>query len=297
MTHDGPEVKEWDDEWMVRRGAHIVLVTPELAEKWLVERNTNNRKLTKAAVDRWAGEMLAGRWDADASDIKFSRTGELIDGQHRLAACVKAGVPFATTIKTGLSLDTKRRIDIGVRRSTSHTFQIERVYEANNVAAAINLRLRYEDAESKGLKLDASPSTRRTVVALSPDAALEYLRAHPEHEKTAPTAGQMHKTGPGIAKSAWFAFMAMAAYVDERDAFAFADEVLGGDMRPGSPVIALMRYLAAIAARPRTGKLTQERNASDKHLTAMLTVWNAWRMDEHLDRVTVRDTDPFIPIV
>jgi hypothetical protein len=41
----------------------------------------------------------------------------------------------------------------------------------------------------------------------------------------------------------------------------------------------------------------QERNASDKHLTALLTVWNAWRMDEPLDRVVVKDSDPFIPIV
>lgn len=295
--NDGPEVKEWDDEWMVRRGTHVVLVTPELAEKWLADRNPNNRKISKAAVDRWVIEMKAGRWDADASDIKFARTGELIDGQHRLAACVKAGVAFPTTVRTGLSLDTKRRVDVGLRRNTSHTFQMEGVYEANNVAAAINLRLRYEEAESRGLKLDASPSTRRNIVALSPDAALEYLSKHPEHAKTAPMSSRMHKTGPGISKSVWFAFMAMAAAVDERDAFAFGREVLGEETRPGSPVMALYRYLAAIAARPRTGKLVQERNASDKALTALLTVWNAWRMDEPLERVVVHDTDPFIPIV
>jgi len=295
--NDGPEVKEWDDEWMVRRGTHIVLVTPELADKWLTDRNPNNRKLSKAAVDRWVIEMKAGRWDPDASDIKFARTGDLIDGQHRLKACVQAGVPFATTIKTGLSLDTKRRVDVGLRRNTSHTFQMEGIYEANNVAAAINLRLRYEAAEARGLKHDASPSMRRDVVALSPDAALEYLGKHPEHTKTAPVAGQMHKTGPGISKSVWFAFMAMAAAQEERDAFTFANEVLGGEMRPGSPVMALYRYLAAIAARPKTGKLVQERNASDKSLTVLLTVWNAWRMDETLDRVVVHDHDPFIPIV
>jgi hypothetical protein len=249
MMLDGPEVKEWDPEWMVRRGTHITLVTPELAQEWL-ERNTNNRKLSKTSVARWAGEMLAGRWDPDASDIKFSRTGELIDGQHRLAACIKAGVPFPSTVKTGLSLDTKRRVDIGKKRGVADTFQIEGVAHANQVAASINLRLRYEDAESKGLKLDTSPSMRRDVVALSPDAALEYLRQHPEHEKVAALADQMYKVGPGITRSVWLAFLAMASAQEEADMRQFADEVVGGDMRPNSPVMALMRYLAALAARP-----------------------------------------------
>jgi hypothetical protein len=296
MMLDGPEVKEWDPEWMVRRGTHIVLVTPELAQEWL-ERNTNNRKLSRANVQRWKGEMIAGRWDPDASDIKFARTGELIDGQHRLQACIEANVPFPTTIKTGLSLDTKRRVDIGKKRGVADTFTIERVSHANQVAASIMLRLRYEAAESRGMTLDASPSVRRDVVALSPDAALEYLRAHPEHEKMAQTADHLYKVGPGITRSVYLAFLAMASAVDEAETRLFADEVTGGDMRPNSPVMALMRYLAALAARPKTGKLVQERNASDKHLTALLTVWNAWRMEEPLDRVVVRDTDPFIPVV
>jgi hypothetical protein len=303
MSHDeGPEVKEWDPEWMVRRGSHIVLVTPELAEEWLLERNTNNRPMQRAAINRYAIEMQAGRWDPDAGSIKFARTGELIDGQNRLAACIKAGVPIPVEVKTGLSLDTKRRIDIGVKRSVAHVFTMERVAYASTIAAAINLRIRYEDAESRGLKLDSSSSSRRLVGSLSPDGALEYLRAHPEHEKVANVSDRLFKAGPGISRSVWFAFMAMAAHADEVDAFKFADEVGGGDMKPRSPVAALWRYLASRAsAGVRSGfpkpSLVQERNASDKALTALLIVWNAWRMDEEVDKVVVHDTDPFIPIV
>jgi hypothetical protein len=234
---DGPEIQEFNPEWLVRRGNYLTFITPEIAADWLENRTeTRNRKITRADVRRYAQAMQRGHWDIDASDIKMGRDGHLIDGQHRLMACLQAGVGFPTMLRTGVNKSTMRRVDIGKKRRVSDAFQIENVYEANNVAASINLRLRYEAAESRGLKLDASPSMRRDVVALSPDEALDYLRAHPEHEKTAPTAGQMHKVGPGISKSVWFAFMAMAANVDEGDAFKFADEVLGGDMRPDSPV-------------------------------------------------------------
>lgn len=297
MSDDGPEVQEFDPEMLVRRGNYLVLVTPELAGDWLRERNHEkpNRKITKADVQRYMSAMRQGQWDIDASDIKFSRAGNLVDGQHRLTACVQANVPFPTLIRTGVSEGTRRRVDIGKKRRVGEALQMEGVSEANNVAASINLRLRYEDAEAAGLKLDTG--SKRRVTPPSPDDALNYLRAHPEHEKVVLIASQMHKTGPGISKSVWFAFMAMAVSADERDAYAFGDEVLGGDMRPNSPVMALMRYLAAIAARPRMGRLIQERNASDKALTALITTWNAWRMGEQLPRLMVRDTDPFIPLV
>jgi len=293
---DGPEVQEWDPEFLVRRGNYMTLVTPELAQEWLNERNTNNRKTKGEAIIRYAREMESGRWDPDASDIKFSRTGELLDGQNRLMACVRAGVPFPTLIRTGLKLDTKTRVDTGIRRTIADTFTLERIPYANNVAAGIQLRLRYEEGEASGGQVGNVAAFRRAV-KLGPDEALLYLREHPTHEKYGPTADALYKAGPGVTRTIYFAFLGMAAEMDEADAERFVKEILGADWQAGSPTMAWIRYLATLSGGPRTGSVLMIRNASERHLLGLVRCWNAWRMQEPLDRIVIRDIDPVVPLV
>lgn len=295
MTDDGPEVQEWDPEFLVRRGNYMTLVTPELAQEWLDERNTNNRKTKERAIIRYTREMKNGRWDPDASDIKFSRTGELIDGQNRLLACVRAGVPFPTLVRTGLKLDTKTRVDVGIRRTVSDAFQLERVPYANNVAAGIALRLRYEEGEASGSHVGDVNTFRRATV-LGPDEALLYLRNHPSHEKFGPLADALYKVGPGVTRTIYFGFLGMAGEVAEEDARRFADEILGADWKQGSPTMAWVRYLAALSGNPRAATI-QVRNASERHLLGLVKCWNAWRLDDQLDRVVIRDNDQLVPII
>jgi hypothetical protein len=293
---DGPEVQEWDPEYLVRRGNYMTLVTPELAQQWLDERNTNNRKTKQEAITRYAREMAGGRWDPDASDIKFARTGELIDGQNRLIACTRAGVPFPTLIRTGLKLDTKTRVDTGIKRTIADTFTLERIPYANNVAAGIQLRLRYEEGEASGAHVGAVAAFRRAI-KLGPDEALAYLREHPSHEQVGPLADQLYKAGPGVTRTIYFAFLGMAGEKDQTDAERFAKEILGADWSQGSPTMAWIRYLATLSGGPRTGSLLMVRNASERHLLGLVRCWNAWRMQETLDRIVIRDIDPVVPLV
>lgn len=290
------EVREWDPEFLVRRGNYLTLVTPELAQEWLAERNTNNRKMKSEAITRYAREMANGRWDPDASDIKFSRTGELLDGQNRLMACVRAGVPFPTLIRTGLKVDTKTRVDVGIKRTVSDTFMLERIPYANNVAAGIQLRLRYEEGESSGSTVGNTAAFRRAI-KLGPDESLMYLREHPSHQEVGPLADQLYKAGPGVTRTIYFAFLGMAGEKDKADAERFAKEILGADWTQGSPTMAWIRYLATLAGSPRTGTLLMVRNASERHLLGLVRCWNAWRMSEPLDRIVVKDTDPVVPLV
>lgn len=293
---DGPEVTEWDPEYMQRRGNYMVLVTPELAQEWLDNYNTNNRKTKPEAITRYAREMANGRWDPDASDLKFSRTQELIDGQNRLLACTKAGVPFPTLIRTGLKLDTKTRVDTGIKRTIADTFTLERIPYANNVAAGIQLRLRYEEGEASGTQVGQVHAFRRAI-KLGPDEALTYLRDHPSHEKVGPLADQLYKAGPGVTRTIYFAFLGMAGEIDDTDTGRFAGEILGAEWQSGSPTMAWIRYLATLSGGPRTGSLLMVRNASERHLLGLVRCWNAWRMQESLDRVVIRDTDLVVPLV
>ena len=66
-------------------------------------------------VAQYADDMLNGHWDLTHQGIAFNTKGELIDGQHRLAAIVKAGV----TVKLLVNFDVEdsSHMDGGLKRS------------------------------------------------------------------------------------------------------------------------------------------------------------------------------------
>lgn len=70
----------------------VMNVTPAMADAWISECNSHNRKLVDAHVDRLAREMKAGRWRLTHQGIAFSTNRVLLDGQHRLWAIVLSGV-------------------------------------------------------------------------------------------------------------------------------------------------------------------------------------------------------------
>lgn len=286
-----PTLKPFSFDMLDRRGNQLVEIDPRHAKALLTDHNPHNRPLKEAAIRRWVIEMQAGRWDPDASDIKIDADGNLLDGQHRLHACVRAEVPFGTLLRTGLKAETQRRVDTGTRRTTGDTFKLAGIPNATTVAAAIILRRRYEEGEARGLRV-----TSKIRPEVSPEAALEYFDAHPMHEKMATVADRMYRIGPGVAKTVWFAALPMFAEADEADAMRFADAFLAGEWGgPGSPITALVRYLSQVRTVAAPGFRTTHVN--ERNLLALVKAWNAWRMQQALDKLTIRDADPFVPVV
>ena len=95
----------------------IVLVTKSMAQEWLNNFNTNNRKAKRHIVDKYADQMSRGQWVVNGDTICFDITGTLIDGQHRLLAVIKSEVPLRTTVVRNLPLDAFATLDDGSLRS------------------------------------------------------------------------------------------------------------------------------------------------------------------------------------
>jgi hypothetical protein len=72
--------------------AHRVFVTPEMAAEWLASGNVENRAIRETVVNRYVGMMNSGEWKPTHQGVAFS-SRRLIDGQHRLAAIVRANKP------------------------------------------------------------------------------------------------------------------------------------------------------------------------------------------------------------
>lgn len=91
-------------------------ITPEMAQEYLKFNTENYRSLSKDRVISYAADMKNGRWQFNGESIKFSENGQLIDGQHRLQAIIRAGVPVDMLVIRGVKDDVDI-YDIGAQRS------------------------------------------------------------------------------------------------------------------------------------------------------------------------------------
>jgi hypothetical protein len=102
----------------------VELITPEIAKAYL-QHNTNNRSISKTGVDVFAGDMTDGYWQLTGDSIKFATDGELIDGQHRLMAVIKAGTPQQFLVVRNVSKESKRVTDTGKPRGLCHVLDFD----------------------------------------------------------------------------------------------------------------------------------------------------------------------------
>jgi len=85
----------------------VIMLTPEKAMEML-DRNKNNRPLSDSHVQRIAGQIRAGKWIFNGDTIKISDDGEVVDGQHRLWACIESKKPIETVIVYGVPRERTR---------------------------------------------------------------------------------------------------------------------------------------------------------------------------------------------
>jgi hypothetical protein len=125
--------------------ARVYTITPALAEYIIKHRNGANRKPNTAKIDEYIHAMETKRWPVTGSTIVFSKGGFLLDGQHRLLACIRAQVPLTTFVVFNIPDSAFAMIDIGRKRSNVDAFQIARVPNSSTAAAAARWIMIHED--------------------------------------------------------------------------------------------------------------------------------------------------------
>lgn len=125
----------------------IETITPARAAE-LLDNNTQNRIISPRAISRYARAMKSGRWDLNGESIQIAADGRLLNGQHRLLACIEAGVPFQTVLVTGLTSDVQDTMDTGRSRGPAGQLQIDGVPNANATAAVVRQIYHYLTGET-----------------------------------------------------------------------------------------------------------------------------------------------------
>jgi hypothetical protein len=112
------------------------LVTPSIAKQYL-EANIKNRTVRMPVVLRYAQDMKEGRWKEDTAElIKISKTGVVLDGQHRLYAVIKANIPVYLHVAIGVPDEVFDVLDTGATRNATDVFGISGVLN-NNILPSI----------------------------------------------------------------------------------------------------------------------------------------------------------------
>ncbi len=153
-------------------------ITPQMAADYLALNINHNRKISEDLVHRYRRDMLSGAWRLTGDCIRFNDAGKLIDGQHRLRACLIAGVPFVSYVIRDLPYDTINVIDSGRSRSASDVLTLRGSKYGFKVAAAAKwLRI------FKALNSGEGQGTRTFhLVRPSNDEIVAIVERHPKLE-------------------------------------------------------------------------------------------------------------------
>jgi hypothetical protein len=118
-----------------------MLVTPELAAR-LLERNPHNRNLNAVRVKQYAQKMREGRWVLTHQGVALNGNGNLVDGQHRLAAIVASGCAVEMLVTSGVH--ERDVIDTGRSRTLADVLSIYGHTNARMLSASLRYVMAYE---------------------------------------------------------------------------------------------------------------------------------------------------------
>lgn len=137
----------------------VVHIDPKAAAKIIAETNTRNRPLSKKAASRIGNVMTDQEYALTGDTIKFSETGVLLDGQHRLEGCAQQDRPIVTHIVFGLKDDVFDVLDQGKKRTPGDILALSGFSDYTVVASAVSWVLRLQNGAIGDLNL--SPRTIR----------------------------------------------------------------------------------------------------------------------------------------
>ncbi len=182
------------------RNSHVT-ITPRMAKKWLLK-NNGNRSLNQSRVEYYADMMRRGQWELNGDTIRFDEAGNLIDGQHRLAACILCNTSFVSYVVTDLPKSAFDTIDQGKPRTQGDVLSAVGEKHYTTLAGALTILTRLKDPNFYVYK--RSPKDMKALLAKHPNLreCVEAARTNGSHKVLRPTIGAALRYVFGLADKA-----------------------------------------------------------------------------------------------
>lgn len=239
-----------------QRVCEIVRITPGLAAEMLTH-NSHNRPLTKGLTQKYASVMLEGRWKLSPEAIAFSKSGRLLDGQHRLSACVASGVTVKMSVWFGCEEDEFLVLDGGKTRTAADHLAVDGKNYWKLRASVARAQIMLDHGERDGV--DAARVRNAALDMDGPNMDLAVVVAH--------RAKHVVKV-PAAALAYYHLLSSRKSYQLD----AFWDSFCGGaDLASNSPILRVREYLRSVRNVGLHGTYSTIKSAA-----AIILAWNAY---------------------
>jgi hypothetical protein len=232
-------------------------ITPEMAQE-ILKHNTRNRKLSERRVASMCDDMRSGRWVINGQGISISETGRLLDGQHRLTAIVRSGIPITISVCRGAKDDVMPTIDTGKPRKASDVLAIEQ--ENNSVQLGSTLRF-IESFKNNQIGIARRFRTSNYYV-------IDLLAKYPRARESATFASGMRFRL--LTRTILSGLHYLLTESDEEMGLEFLEKLISGDnLSKDSPIFLLREKLVS--------ESTAKAKLPERHIVALcIKAWNLW---------------------
>lgn len=269
-----------------------LLITPQIAKAILENWNRMNRPFSARIFRNYTEDMLEGRFRPDNGlTIGFDVNGDLTDGQHRLGALVRSGKMFRFLVVSGLPLEARDTIDIGLVRTLGQVLAMHGVAHAEAAGRAARLMIVYErhdlSFDTYNISADVQPSK----------AEIEaYVYSHSE-ELSQAVIFALDRTykNPFIKATGVNAFLALLLQrQDPQMAKLFFYQLANGLKSPadpsgldaGHPVLILRETFFRVRSGPKALIMSHS-------IGYVLKTWIAVRTGKVIKHLSVKTTEAF----
>lgn len=253
-------------------------ITPEQAEKYLAKNVEHNRVVRDVKVIRYAEAMVDGHWLATSSTIKFDRNDNLIDGQHRLMAIIRAGKAVRMAVARNESPQSIHVIDTNTPRNGGDSLVVAGLSprgKSTQVAGTANALHGWHN----GLYTNAMSSLNYGD-RLTNDEMVVFVREHLDILMEAiEVADRVHRMVPLNKSGIGLAYIVLKN-IDEDAAKEFFHRLAEGILHGATdPLLTLTRKVNADRLTP-----TGRQAITGTTLYLIIRTWNAWREGEALGK-------------
>jgi len=265
----------------------VVSMTPTWAENILRQNNNKNRKIRKSKLMMYTRSIESGEWRVTNQGIALDPQGNLLDGQHRLAAIVKANQTVRLLLGKNCDPSTFGLIDIGATRTAGDMLTLSGC-KANHtqLAAAMKMYINYTEIPKAKWGTINAPSHSKIV---------RYWNNKQDTIETYyPFISKCHKKFGCFSKSAALTFALIADDYEWR-----VDEVMeyytllatGANLPADSSILSFRNQLSNPAFRKRGSHVSQQQ------LNSQIKCFNDWKRGKSVKKFMSPNTPPMLEIV
>jgi hypothetical protein len=259
----------YETRWITPAEASVLLLGSE---------SFQNRRIDRTRVNQLKEQILSNLYKHNPADaICVDEVGAVVNGQHRLKACVEAGVPLPVTIVKDVPKDVVAVIDRGKARTTSDTVKMAGCKDPTNIGPAV--------AALAGIEKDPTGNWTRTGLISSSEALDYYYRKGDNLTKLnnkvksiySQRRGKLSVTGTDIVVAAML--FADAGHCYDARISLFVREILGvSTAKKGSPTSEF--YIFLMQGDKDLYSKEKYRSKRKAVIDNLIYVFNSWCANE-----------------